>query len=90
MPGLPAQPLVCTVQGKAGGREAWLGYILCGLTRLISSTLQLGHNAYMPGTTAHSKIIEEFGEGEWEEFPMHDCYYILQLARVCSEQYAKT
>ena len=39
-----------------------VGGALCGV--LCCCVLQLGHEAYRPGTLAHSKLVEEFGEGQ--------------------------
>ncbi|KAI2648809.1 Bifunctional coenzyme A synthase [Labeo rohita] len=60
-PDLPLDPYVIGLTGGSGSGKSSIAHRLEGLGAVRIDCDQLGHEAYLPGTSAYHKVIQEFG-----------------------------
>ncbi|XP_059381076.1 bifunctional coenzyme A synthase [Carassius carassius] len=60
-PDLPLDPYVIGLTGGSGSGKSSIAHRLEALGALRIDCDQLGHEAYLPGTSAYHKIVQEFG-----------------------------
>uniref|UniRef100_A0A9J8BGA3 CoA synthase n=1 Tax=Cyprinus carpio carpio TaxID=630221 RepID=A0A9J8BGA3_CYPCA len=62
-PALPLDPYVIGLTGGSGSGKSSIAHRLEALGAVRIDCDQLGHEAYLPGTSAYHKILQEFGPG---------------------------
>ncbi|XP_026057332.1 bifunctional coenzyme A synthase-like [Carassius auratus] len=60
-PHLPLEPYVIGLTGGSGSGKSSIAHRLEALGAVRIDCDQLGHEAYLPGTSAYHKIVQEFG-----------------------------
>lgn len=61
---LPLIPYVIGLTGGSGSGKSSIARRLEALGAVRIDSDQLGHETYLPGATAHHRVVQEFGAGQ--------------------------